>query len=143
MGFVLFHYMFQFFSPNITLHDIPWSGLCLLFSPFSATLSGQLNIWFPPLRFQTHSQCTLWRKWVRKKLVALIQGCPKISITKADFIFNSSTDISVKNHEKGNWDGCFFFPLAILFFTYQMYQTCFPYQPPNHNPPTQCLSLLY
>lgn len=85
---MLFHYTILLFSPNITLHDIPRSGLCLLFLTVYCNTSRPTHIWFSPLRFQTHSQYTLWRKWGRKGVVANHSRLSKDLYYKSRFYFH-------------------------------------------------------
>lgn len=139
MEFVLFHYTIPLFSPNITRHDIPWSGLCLLF-PHCLLQHFQAN---SHLIFPTESPNTLPTHALEKMRPERSSGesfkAGQRSLLQKQILFSLPTQTwLIKSMSDAS--GMTAFSLGILFFTYQMR---FPYQPPNHNIPNQILALLH
>lgn len=107
------------FSTNIAVHDIPWSGQCLLFLTIYCNTSRPTHIWFSLLRFQKHSRCTLWEKMRPEKNSGESFKAVQRSILQKQILFSLPTQASlIKKHVKGNWVDAFFF---FLFFNLAYY----------------------
>lgn len=122
-AFVLFRCAICLFSPNITQHDIPWLGTCLLFLAVYCNTSRPTHIWFSPLRTQTHSRRTLWRKWGWNEAVADPSRLSKDFYCKCRFFFLLPTLIKKKKKSMSRVIVETVSSLGIIFFTNWM---CFP-----------------